>query len=829
MTTTVTEAASGPYFPNGVTTQFPFDFKAAAGDELAVVLIDPLGAEEIIDPSGYSVAVALDGEGGTVTLAAAPLSDGRQLWVLSDPSFAQSILFEDEGPFNSAVLNPVADRSAIRDIWLRDRSLRSVMVPRDPALAAGKFPIILPDGTVGWSSGTGADAGLRGDLASIGGTLIYTSAGVGLPAFSLQAIFRDGPKVLAHYFRKPTDPDDTLAVRRAIDTGHSVHLSAGRGSGDNGAWLLKQQDATGATSLINRSNIELSGDGIGATVIMGTDDSYWTLHCSSNSSDNANNRRYLHIHDLSLVGRVATKGFEEHTHLLSLSGVSNVMIERCAFIGFQGDGVYIGQGNIGGQEIHNERVTIRDCYFDGVNNNNRNGVSFIDCITSLVENCTFVRCSRPGQAGWDYPRLPDGSINFPAYYAELAANKTNPNWGPGMPGPIDYEPDGNNAKIIDATVRGCIFWGCSGNVGTIGVQIPPTVPKGNIRGLLFEGNTFQQNFQRGFELHVHIVRALADPVVAADAPNQIIMRNNKGWGGYNGQGCVSIFSAKDVLVEGNTFTDYDGGCLWGYVADSRSMKTFGVRVVRNRWTRCGKTNSNGIMNNVFDAEALTFEGNVYDDCGNGSGFSYVWDFNAGTSKGVAILNNVVTSATGKTSNNIIIKEAAHTYTPGTNRIYGNDFGGKVAFFNATRSDIGQSYVPVVEGGTTPGAATAYTRQVGLFTMIGNWVKGYAEVVITGHSGNGPIEIGLPVDPLDLNGLSFPATVVLETTGAGVPGANKQIVAQVHGFADAPQGSGLGSVRLYTVDVTSGVKAPLNLMNVAYSIFVNFEYQAAVQS
>jgi hypothetical protein len=129
MTISVTDAASGPYYPNGVTVDFPFDFSVGSVGELRVLLLGTDGVEEEIDPAGYSATIAVDGEGGTVHMAAAPVYDGRPLWVSLDPTFEQEILFEDEGPFNSAVLNPLADQSARRALWLRDRILRSVQLP----------------------------------------------------------------------------------------------------------------------------------------------------------------------------------------------------------------------------------------------------------------------------------------------------------------------------------------------------------------------------------------------------------------------------------------------------------------------------------------------------------------------------------------------------------------------------------------------------------------------------------------------------------------------------------------------------------------------------
>lgn len=129
MTISVTDAATGPYYPNGVTVDFPFDFSVDSDDEVRVVLIGPDGGETPLDPARYSVSISRDAEGGTVTFATPLANDGRVLWVALDPSFEQEILFEDEGPFNPAVLNPLADKAARRVIWLRDRVNRSIQLP----------------------------------------------------------------------------------------------------------------------------------------------------------------------------------------------------------------------------------------------------------------------------------------------------------------------------------------------------------------------------------------------------------------------------------------------------------------------------------------------------------------------------------------------------------------------------------------------------------------------------------------------------------------------------------------------------------------------------
>lgn len=111
---------SGPYLGNGVATSFPIDFHAASVEEVGAYLN---GVD--VDPAAFVVKLNDDGT-GTATFFAAPVGT---LLLYSDPLFDQTTNFEDQGPFYQAAVNEPIDRSAIRDLVLRDRTARSVMVP----------------------------------------------------------------------------------------------------------------------------------------------------------------------------------------------------------------------------------------------------------------------------------------------------------------------------------------------------------------------------------------------------------------------------------------------------------------------------------------------------------------------------------------------------------------------------------------------------------------------------------------------------------------------------------------------------------------------------
>lgn len=128
MSVTVTSPISGPYIPNGVTVDFPFDFKIASADELIVYRVVN-DAFSLVSEADYDVTLAADGEGGTVTFSSAPASGTGNLYVVSDPSFAQTATFGAGGPFTPSTLNDLFDKAAIRDIALKRQADSALRAP----------------------------------------------------------------------------------------------------------------------------------------------------------------------------------------------------------------------------------------------------------------------------------------------------------------------------------------------------------------------------------------------------------------------------------------------------------------------------------------------------------------------------------------------------------------------------------------------------------------------------------------------------------------------------------------------------------------------------
>lgn len=155
MAVSTTDTYSGPYLANGVTVAFPFGFKAVSVDDVAVILRDSLGAETVVGDAAFSVA--LSDSGGTVTFTAAPAASSGEVYIVSEPSFLQSVEFASGQPFLPSVVNGVNDRDVVRALYLKERADRSLTVPRGES--AGTMPPLAQ--RVGMLAAFSADGGME--------------------------------------------------------------------------------------------------------------------------------------------------------------------------------------------------------------------------------------------------------------------------------------------------------------------------------------------------------------------------------------------------------------------------------------------------------------------------------------------------------------------------------------------------------------------------------------------------------------------------------------------------------------------------------------------
>ena len=119
-------------------------------------------------------------------------------------------------------------------------------------------------------------------------------------------------------------------------------------------------------------DIDISGNDI--SILGAGDTSIFKQLAGSGDIINTNGADNLSIASIQFLGTVVADGFSEHVHLIKVYGSDNLLIDDCSFNGFRGDGIYFG----GTAALHNTNCTVQNSSFDGVNNDNRNGISIID-------------------------------------------------------------------------------------------------------------------------------------------------------------------------------------------------------------------------------------------------------------------------------------------------------------------------------------------------------------------------------------------------------------------------------------------------------------------
>lgn len=418
--------------------------------------------------------------------------------------------------------------------------------------------------------------------------------------------------------------DWTAAANAAVAASSRVYFPAGEYSLNAVNWP---------------ANTEIFGDG-DSTILRMPASASFLFTCDSGSARLENNITGLYMHDLQLRGTSDVDGFSEFKHLVSLNGVSNVVIRRVLFKGFRGDGLYIGSGNTAGSERHNTGVLVEQCRFDGINNANRNAISIIDGDGIVVRENLF-------------------------------ENTTSPQ----MPGAIDIEPDHfdfpvvRNIKIVNNRFRRI-----GGFTGIIAVSVPATV-KSTPANILVEGNESTDAIGSGafFFFNAHTLPT-------ADSPsNTVTVRKNSARVG----GMPFLVAGKGFTFSDNVFEDLaKSGCL-GFTEATDAVRD--VQLLNNQLLRCGATDGAGVS--IFKADNLRFSGNRFVDCGAGKPprLASAVVLRPGRSARITFEDNVFSSPTGRTSV-AVSTDAEHVLAQASNQFIRNQLNGLALQFLSRGSE-----------------------------------------------------------------------------------------------------------------------------------------------
>jgi hypothetical protein len=378
---------------------------------------------------------------------------------------------------------------------------------------------------------------------------------------------------------------------------------------------------------------------------------------NSGSPDAARNLTGIRFADLTLEDDVVRRGFSEHHHLMHLNGVTDLQVDRVAFRGFRGDGLHLGSGEVLGMERHNRDIAIRNCQFDGINRNNRNGLTIIDGERVLVQDCRFLNCTRPG-------RPPEAVAGSRQWDTDPLDART----GLSMPGAIDCEPNGDFFAIIrNVTIERCSFTGGGG--AAVALFLRPNDRLINPHsGFTIRNCTVERN-RGGFSVFGYTDRA----AITHPSDYGVLIEDNRL------SQCEKPFiinGMRGLTMRRNEYSDCAQSAELGYTAWNHRCSLTG-----NRFVRLGAA-ANGGLNGMLVrfADDILLEDNAFVDCGlaDGSGGRAI-NFIAGRITRFRLINNRFESPTGRTTYAIAVQGAqmdpsssasGNVFTFTTNRDFG---------------------------------------------------------------------------------------------------------------------------------------------------------------
>lgn len=599
--------------------------------------------------------------------------------------------------------------------------------------------------------------------------VVFTPAGTGAVATTVQTKLREKISI----FDKCTDAEKaaiaaglfavnvTAAVQAAVNEAREVYAPPGgylidtitvpvntKIVGERGKTIFKQNTTTG--------------------------NSYGTFYSDSlSSSSKLDNISY---ENFTIKGPNTTPVFSEFQHLITVHGVENFRATNVDFLGFSGDGLYVGSGPSGSAERHNTNVYVTGCTFDGVNRENRNGISVIDCDGFFATQNHFENCTKST-----------------------------------MPGAIDIEPDSAIYHVVrNINVYKNTFKNNGGTNGNISVYIPNAAFTVKPKGFRIEGNTIDAGGLANGIFFIHAGNADTtrehDLIVSTNTVREAV--RDFEFGGINGY---------RVLL--NTFEDSQASPLIGFSSGVR--KLFNGQVSKNTFLRMASSNTTGGSGlGIYDIDNLLLSDNEFIDCGKTNGtFGYAIDFGTGTSTRVKLRGNRISSPNTKTLV-AIQKEAGHTFTASTNEYFENDVSSLSNFFESTNSDaIESAYSPIVSGGSTAGAG-GYSVQFGAFRNVGARTFYMVKLSVNaGHTGTGQIRISLPQNAKSRSSNAECVQAVL-IDGAATTGGQAAVVAPatvVNGVTGC----------LLVVQTNTGTASSMTIPAGAFTVYAAGSYERAL--
>jgi hypothetical protein len=593
------------YNGNAVTTVFSFPYRFLANGDLKVVSVSAGGVETTKTlTTDYTLTGAGDDAGGSVTMLVAPAS-GTRLIIYRDTGITQETDYISGDPFPAETHERALDRLTMIAQEIGSDADRSIKVPVGdssslnttlPAAANRLDKFIVFDATTGETElSTVTQTQVASAVAaayaagSTADAVTFLQAGTGAVARTAQAKLRESVSILDFGASTAgTAAANAAAITAAIAAASSIYIPAGTYACNNVTML------TGRTVHGDGPSSVLSFPA-GQTGIYGL------------STSGATYLENITLRSFRLLGAVGASGFSEQIHLCNLNGARNLIVDAVQFVGFQGDGLYLGAHTT--NDRHNVNVKITNCLFDGVNKDNRNGLSVIDVDGLMVRGCTFQNCTRSN-----------------------------------MPGPIDLEPNhvanvirkvnivGNHFENTD-TIQGAVniilvqdadvdpeCFNVSNNtfdVTSYLLSFRSSYAYTSRTNLVLNGNSGSvaaicemYNYFDGVSIIGNSLTVTASGVIGftnTDTIDNLIMTGNVFTGSGTPDRAFSLRCGAGHVISGNMFCDF---VTYGFLTGIAGGTLSDTAILGNTFVNCG-TYAVGAVAGSVSGVSCTYLGNTY--------------------------------------------------------------------------------------------------------------------------------------------------------------------------------------------------------------------------
>ena len=281
---------------------------------------------------------------------------------------------------------------------------------------------------------------------------------------------------------------------------------------------------------------------------------------SSNDLTNENAIKNINIDGLTFISDVENLEFDELSHHISAFGIDNFNVTNCKFVGFLGDGIAINRGDGQYGSSYNANFFCSNCLFDGVNKDNRQGISIYHCDNFKISQCIFKNITRS-----DMPGAIDIEADSPAVISKNGIIEMCSFENIGGLSAVFFIVTALNSGHISFgnwIVRNCSFKNCNSPFGTFGTDDYLTFQPREM--ISFENNTIENCDMLGFIRKTNGVRIannwyknITTGEMVYDGINRLKLENNhfESIGGTDG--IIFRSNCRKIDIVGNNFVGFE--------------------------------------------------------------------------------------------------------------------------------------------------------------------------------------------------------------------------------------------------------------------------------